>query len=54
MKLVSKLVLATATLTLGFATVDAKSVSAAIINYAFTVDSPITKGNGFLALTTQL
>ncbi|QLE52554.1 PEP-CTERM sorting domain-containing protein [Nostoc sp. C057] len=49
MKLVSKLVLATATLTLGFATVDAKSVSAAIINYAFTVDSPITKGNGFFS-----
>ncbi|ACC80032.1 hypothetical protein Npun_F1316 [Nostoc punctiforme PCC 73102] len=49
MKLVPKLVLATATLTLGFATVDAKSVSAAIINYAFTVDSPITKGNGFFS-----
>ncbi|MEH2318652.1 PEP-CTERM sorting domain-containing protein [Nostoc sp.] len=49
MKLVPKLVLAAATLTLGFATVDAKSASAAIINYAFTVDSPVTKGNGFFS-----
>ncbi|WP_199344721.1 MULTISPECIES: PEP-CTERM sorting domain-containing protein [Nostoc] len=49
MKLVSPLVLAAASLTLGFVTVDAKSVSAAIINYAFTVDSPITKGNGFFS-----
>ncbi len=49
MKLFPKLVLAIASLTLGFATVDVKSVSAAIINYAFTVDSPITKGNGFFS-----
>ena len=48
MKLVPRLVLA-ATLTLGFATVNAKSASAAIINYAFTVDSPVTKGNGFFS-----
>ena len=49
MKLVPKLLIATATLTLGFATVDAKSASAAILNYAFTVDSPVTKGNGFFS-----
>ncbi|MFN6480445.1 MAG: PEP-CTERM sorting domain-containing protein [Nostoc sp. DedQUE07] len=48
MKFVPQLVLA-ATSILGFATVDAKSVSAAIINYAFTVDSPVTKGNGFFS-----
>ncbi|MEH2002231.1 MAG: PEP-CTERM sorting domain-containing protein [Nostoc sp.] len=49
MKLFPKLVLAAASLTLGFATLDAKSVSAAIIDYAFTVDSPVTKGNGFFS-----
>ncbi|MEH2246838.1 PEP-CTERM sorting domain-containing protein [Nostoc sp.] len=49
MKLVSQLVLTAATLTLVFATVEAKSASAAIINYAFTVDSPVTKGNGFFS-----
>ncbi|MBE8989526.1 PEP-CTERM sorting domain-containing protein [Nostoc sp. LEGE 12450] len=49
MKIVPKLAIAAASLTLGFAVVDAKSVSAAIINYAFTVDSPITKGNGFFS-----
>ncbi len=49
MKLFPKLVVAAASLTLGFATVDVKSVSAAIINYAFTVDSPVTKGNGFFS-----
>ncbi|MEH2240463.1 PEP-CTERM sorting domain-containing protein [Nostoc sp.] len=49
MKFFPQLVLAAATLTLGFATLDAKSASAAIINYAFTVDSPVTKGNGFFS-----
>jgi hypothetical protein len=49
MKIVPKLAIAAASLTLGFAVVDAKSVSAAIINYAFTVDSPVTKGNGFFS-----
>lgn len=48
MKLIPRLVL-TATLTLSFATVNAKHASAAIINYAFTVDSPVTKGNGFFS-----
>ncbi|MBN3881951.1 MAG: PEP-CTERM sorting domain-containing protein [Nostoc sp.] len=49
MKLIPKLLVAAATLTLGFATVDAKSASAAILNYVFTVDSPGTKGNGFFS-----
>ncbi|MEH1939170.1 MAG: PEP-CTERM sorting domain-containing protein [Nostoc sp.] len=49
MKLVPQLVLAAASLSLGFVAVDAKSVSAAIINYAFTVDSPLSKGNGFFS-----
>ncbi|MEH1836582.1 MAG: PEP-CTERM sorting domain-containing protein [Nostoc sp.] len=49
MKLVTKLVLAAATFTLGFTSIDAKSASAAIINYAFSVDSPVTKGNGFFS-----
>ncbi|MEH2438949.1 MULTISPECIES: PEP-CTERM sorting domain-containing protein [unclassified Nostoc] len=49
MKIGSKLALAAASLTLGFAIVDAQSVSAAIINYAFTVDSSATKGNGFFS-----
>ncbi|BAY78401.1 hypothetical protein NIES25_48750 [Nostoc linckia NIES-25] len=49
MKLVPKLVLAAASLAIGFVTLDAKCVSAAIINYAFSVDSPTTKGNGFFS-----
>ncbi|MEH1950276.1 MAG: PEP-CTERM sorting domain-containing protein [Nostoc sp.] len=48
MKLVPNLLVA-ATIALGFATVDVKSASAAILNYAFTVDSPLTKGNGFFS-----
>ncbi|RCJ19895.1 PEP-CTERM exosortase interaction domain-containing protein [Nostoc sp. ATCC 43529] len=48
MKFVPQLVLAAASLTIGFA-IDVKSVSAAIINYAFSVDSPTTKGNGFFS-----
>ncbi|WP_100902520.1 PEP-CTERM sorting domain-containing protein [Nostoc flagelliforme] len=43
-----QLVLA-ASLTLALVTVNTKSVSAAIINYAFTVDSPVNKGNGFFS-----
>ncbi|MBW4688828.1 MAG: PEP-CTERM sorting domain-containing protein [Komarekiella atlantica HA4396-MV6] len=49
MKLVPQIVLATATLALGFATLDAKSASAAIVSYAFTVDSPINKGQGYFS-----
>lgn len=49
MKLVPQLVLAAASVALALVTVDAKSVSAAIINYAFTVDSPVNKGNGFFS-----
>lgn len=41
--------LVTATIALSFATVDVKSASAAILNYAFTVDSALTKGNGFFS-----
>ncbi|MBN3888226.1 MAG: PEP-CTERM sorting domain-containing protein [Nostoc sp. JL31] len=48
MKLVPNLLVA-ATIALGFATVDVKSASAAILNYAFTVDSRATKGNGFFS-----
>lgn len=48
MKLFPQLVLA-ASLTLALVTVNTKSVSAAIINYAFTVDSPVNKGNGFFS-----
>ncbi len=49
MKSVPQLLLAAASLTIGLATLDAKSVSAAIINYSFSVDSPTTKGNGFFS-----
>ncbi|MBD2676663.1 MULTISPECIES: PEP-CTERM sorting domain-containing protein [Nostoc] len=49
MKFVPQLVLAAASLTISFVTLNAKSVSAAIINYAFSVDSPTTKGNGFFS-----
>ncbi|WP_414574797.1 PEP-CTERM sorting domain-containing protein [Anabaena sp. CCY 9402-a] len=48
MKLGSKLVLA-ASLALGLASVDVNSASAAIVHYAFTVDSPTTRGNGFFS-----
>ncbi|PHJ56359.1 PEP-CTERM exosortase interaction domain-containing protein [Nostoc linckia z18] len=48
MKLIPQLLLA-ASLTMSFATLNAKSVSAAIINYAFNVDSPTAKGNGFFS-----
>ncbi|MBD2680490.1 MULTISPECIES: PEP-CTERM sorting domain-containing protein [Nostoc] len=48
MKFVPQIVLA-GSLALGLATVDLKSVSAAIINYAFTVDSPTKKGQGFFS-----
>ncbi|RCJ36412.1 PEP-CTERM exosortase interaction domain-containing protein [Nostoc punctiforme NIES-2108] len=48
MKLVPNLLVA-ATIALGFSTIDVKSASAAILNYAFTVDSPATKGNGFFS-----
>ncbi|MFN6469998.1 MAG: PEP-CTERM sorting domain-containing protein [Nostoc sp. SerVER01] len=48
MKSVPQIVLA-ASLALGLATIDIKSASAAILNYAFTVDSPINKGQGFFS-----
>ncbi|MCC5608990.1 PEP-CTERM sorting domain-containing protein [Nostoc sp. CHAB 5834] len=49
MKLVPQLVLAAASLTLALVTVNTKSVSAAIINYAFTVENTVNKGNGFFS-----
>ncbi|MFN6473354.1 MAG: PEP-CTERM sorting domain-containing protein [Nostoc sp. SerVER01] len=49
MKFIPKLVLTAASLTIGFATLDAKPVSAGIINYTFSVDSPTAKGNGFFS-----
>jgi len=48
MKFIPQIVLA-GSLALGLASVDIKSVSAAIINYAFTVDSPTKKGQGFFS-----
>jgi hypothetical protein len=49
MKLFSKLAIATATLTIGLATVGTQTASAAIVNYSFTVDSPTYKGKGFFS-----
>ncbi len=49
MKLFTKLALTASSLTLGFAILNGSSASAAIINYAFTVDSPITKGKGLFS-----
>ncbi|MBN3922867.1 PEP-CTERM sorting domain-containing protein [Nostoc sp. NMS4] len=48
MKLLSKLAIATS-LVLGLATLNTKSASAAIVNYAFTVDSSTAKGNGLFS-----
>ncbi|QSJ18286.1 PEP-CTERM sorting domain-containing protein [Nostoc sp. UHCC 0702] len=49
MKLVPQLVLVAAGFAVGFATVNVKSASAAIINYTFTVESPLKRGNGFFS-----
>ncbi|MCW5314287.1 PEP-CTERM sorting domain-containing protein [Nostoc sp. KVJ3] len=49
MRLVPQLVIA-ASLAFGLATIEnTKSASAALVNYAFTVESPITTGNGFFS-----
>ncbi|WP_448265164.1 PEP-CTERM sorting domain-containing protein [Nostoc sp. DSM 114159] len=48
MKLFQKLAIATS-LILGLATLTTKSASAAIINYAFNVDSSTAKGNGLFS-----
>ena len=48
MKLLPQLVFA-ASIALSLTTIDAKSASAALINYAFTVDSPINTGKGFFS-----
>ncbi|MCC5651452.1 PEP-CTERM sorting domain-containing protein [Nostoc sp. XA013] len=49
MKLFPKLVFAAASLALSLTTIDAKSVSAALVNYDFTVDSPLNTGKGFFS-----
>lgn len=49
MKLVPQLVLMTAGFAVSFATVDVKSATAAIINYAFTVESSSKNGSGFFS-----
>ncbi|WP_392534954.1 PEP-CTERM sorting domain-containing protein [Nostoc sp. C117] len=48
MKLFPQLAIATS-FVLGLATFSAKSASAAIVNYAFTVDSSTAKGNGLFS-----
>ncbi|MEH2244788.1 PEP-CTERM sorting domain-containing protein [Nostoc sp.] len=48
MKLLPRLVFA-ASIALSLTTIDAKSASAALINYTFTVDSPINTGKGFFS-----
>ncbi|MEA5569198.1 MULTISPECIES: PEP-CTERM sorting domain-containing protein [unclassified Anabaena] len=49
MKLVKNLVLTAASLAVCFSAVDVKSASAAIVNYAFNVDSPTKTGKGFFS-----
>ncbi len=46
MKLVPQLAIAAASVAVIFTNVGAQLASAAIVNYAFKVDSPLTKGNG--------
>lgn len=49
MKFGLQLALAATSLTLGLVNIDVKSASAAIITYAFTVDSPTAKGSGLFS-----
>jgi hypothetical protein len=49
MKLFPQLAFTAASLALTLATLGAKSASAAIVNYAFTVDSNVTQGKGFFS-----
>lgn len=53
MKFIPQIVLA-GSLALCLATLDLKSASAAIINYAFTVDSPTKKGQGFFSFDDSI
>ncbi|WP_427157016.1 PEP-CTERM sorting domain-containing protein [Aliinostoc sp. HNIBRCY26] len=53
MKLWKNLVLATASLAVGFAAVNVKTASAAIVNYAFTVESPTKTGKGFFSFDDE-
>ncbi|MBD2251105.1 PEP-CTERM sorting domain-containing protein [Nostoc parmelioides] len=49
MKLFPQLILTAASLTIGLASIGIQTASAAIVNYAFTVDSPTNKGKGFFS-----
>ncbi|MBH8566396.1 PEP-CTERM sorting domain-containing protein [Nostoc sp. CENA67] len=49
MKLLKKIALTTASLAITLTTVSVKSASAAIINYAFKVNTPLTQGSGFFS-----
>ncbi|UKP00422.1 PEP-CTERM sorting domain-containing protein [Nostoc sp. UHCC 0870] len=49
MKLLKNLAVTAATLAIGFSVVDVKTASAAIVNYAFTVESPTKTGKGFFS-----
>ena len=53
MKLVKNLALTAASLVISFATVDVKTASAAIVNYAFTVESPTKTGKGFFTFDDE-
>lgn len=49
MKLLAKLAIASASLTIYLAAVGTQTASAAIVNYSFTVDSPSNKGQGIFS-----
>lgn len=49
MKLVKNLVFTAASLAIGLSVVNIKTASAAIVNYAFTVESPTKTGKGFFS-----
>ncbi|MCF4968317.1 PEP-CTERM sorting domain-containing protein [Nostoc sp. CMAA1605] len=53
MKLWKNLVLATASLAVGCSAVNMKTASAAIVNYAFTVESPTRNGQGFFSFDDE-
>ncbi|BAY67857.1 PEP-CTERM sorting domain-containing protein [Anabaena sp. FACHB-709] len=54
MKFGSQLVLAAASLVLGLASVEIKPVSAAIVNYTFTVNSPTKTGSGLFRFDNSI
>ncbi|AUT00605.1 PEP-CTERM sorting domain-containing protein [Nostoc sp. CENA543] len=53
MKLWKNLVLATASLAVGLSAVNIETASAAIVNYAFTVESSIKTGKGFFSFDDE-